>query len=519
MHELYADTCRTCGGNLDTIVLSGTENENIENAFNGLVQWVHAENKTTVLPDDILRAEAQSLTDAINGALSGGVEKEISQHMPDAMRAHFMDNIYVFSGCKTFDELQQVSGLLLDDNGNVKPFYKFFQDTRSIHGKYNKNYLKSEYQFATASARMAGKWADFEKYGDRYYLQYRTGQDDRVRAEHEKLHNTTLPINDPFWDKYTPPNGWRCRCGVWQVLKNRYEPSDSEEASKKGELATETFGKGGVNTSAMFRFNPGKQKTIFPPTHPYFNNKEVVKKVKGAKPAKPGDTSKKEKQIIDLNEYIKGNEPTAKEVDNIIRKYAELKPDDFAHGLEEVKITSSKSYFMQHSMAYNPYTKQWVGKATINISSYNHPGYFKPSQEIKAALGAIKRGEKLTFNQEYSIESLWHEILHGKTKSGVFDLSVDKLRVMETVNQFCARHTYDQFLARLGGTAAHKEKILSDGYGYSNSVSKFRQRLKECGITEKKALKELMPKLLDNYNTIPEETEKFILDNTKKKKK
>lgn len=29
---------------------------------------------------------------------------------------------------------------------------------------------------------------------------------------HAALHNTTLPINDPFWDRYTPPNGYGCKC-------------------------------------------------------------------------------------------------------------------------------------------------------------------------------------------------------------------------------------------------------------------------------------------------------------------
>ncbi len=32
---------------------------------------------------------------------------------------------------------------------------------------------------------------------------------DRVRDSHRLLHNTTLPIDDPFWDSYIPPLGWR----------------------------------------------------------------------------------------------------------------------------------------------------------------------------------------------------------------------------------------------------------------------------------------------------------------------
>ena len=46
---------------------------------------------------------------------------------------------------------------------------------------------------------MAAKWHDFEQDGDRYYLQYRTAGDDKVREEHAALNGTTLPPSDPFW--------------------------------------------------------------------------------------------------------------------------------------------------------------------------------------------------------------------------------------------------------------------------------------------------------------------------------
>lgn len=29
---------------------------------------------------------------------------------------------------------------------------------------------------------------------------------------HAALHNTTLPIDDPFWNRYSPPNGYGCKC-------------------------------------------------------------------------------------------------------------------------------------------------------------------------------------------------------------------------------------------------------------------------------------------------------------------
>ena len=113
---------------------------------------------------------------------------------------------------------------------------------------------------------MADKWSNFS---DDYNLQYRTAGDERVRDSHDKLRDTTLPKNDAFWDSFYPPNGWRCRCTVVEVLPEDYKVSDSKKAKEQGELATSQIGKDGKNKLEIFRFNPGKQKVVFPPSHPY----------------------------------------------------------------------------------------------------------------------------------------------------------------------------------------------------------------------------------------------------------
>lgn len=241
-----------------------------------MARWIFRKKKKEITPDDLSNKEIQPFVNEVNTILQKAVQSGIAYEIPAAMMQHFRDNVYVFSGCKTYAELRELTNILTDETGKIKPFSKFFKETRAIHETYNRAYLESEYQFAAQSATMAGKWADFEQYGDRYYLQYRTANDDRVRYVHQLLHNTTLPLDDPFWSKFFPPNGWRCRCNVLQVRKSRYEVSDSTTANDLGNKATYTIGAGGKNTSAMFRFNPGKDKVIFPETHPYFNDKEVV---------------------------------------------------------------------------------------------------------------------------------------------------------------------------------------------------------------------------------------------------
>ena len=199
--------------------------------------------------------------------------------MPNEMRTALQSDAFLFGGLKTHAQLFEASKLLLDDNGNLKPFKQLSNEFDKLNSIYNRTYLEAEYEFAVGSSQMAAKWSEFSD-NDRYYLQYRTAGDTKVRQDHQALHNTTLPKNDPFWSSYTPPNGWNCRCTVVEVLKDKYPVSNSVEKITAGEKATTQIGKDGKNRLEIFRFNPGADKKLFPPKHP--NNL-----IAGAKAAKP----------------------------------------------------------------------------------------------------------------------------------------------------------------------------------------------------------------------------------------
>ena len=183
--------------------------------------------------------------------------------MSDAMRRRLQRSDYIFSGMKTFHELNEAFPSLLDENGNRKSFEQFLNDVRKIDKTYNENYLRAEYNFVQASAQMAAKWENFMKDGDRYNLQYRTAGDDKVRPEHAALDRVTLPITDTFWEEYYPPNGWNCRCTVVQVLKTKYPVTPHDEAMALGEEAT------GKDTKGIFRFNVGIEQKTVPDYNPY----------------------------------------------------------------------------------------------------------------------------------------------------------------------------------------------------------------------------------------------------------
>lgn len=61
----------------------------------------------------------------------------------------------------------------------------------------------------------AGRWAEqMENVDDRPYWMYTGINDSHTRKSDLALHGLVLRYDDPFWQAFYPPNGWRCRCGV-----------------------------------------------------------------------------------------------------------------------------------------------------------------------------------------------------------------------------------------------------------------------------------------------------------------
>ena len=196
--------------------------------------------------------------------LDSGVSKGLGTKPDPDLAAALRENVFVFSGFKTHAELEQAAQLITDEKGVLKPFNQFLNDAKTINAEYNHNYLRSEYNQAVQSAQIAAKWHDVQSRKNLVNLQYRTANDERVRAEHRRLHGVTLPVDDPFWKQFTPPLGWNCRCTIVEVLKDDYPESDSQ-----GSIATATQITDKPKDK-IFRFNPGIEKAVFPKRHPYF---------------------------------------------------------------------------------------------------------------------------------------------------------------------------------------------------------------------------------------------------------
>lgn len=262
LHERYA---RLLKGAPVVFMAGRKERENeirkqLSVLFDGMMKAVYKSEGAELSIDILAAPQVREFIDAHAGVLDSSFERT---SMSDAMRRRLQRSDFIFSGMKTFHELNEAFPSMLDENGERKSFERFLNDVRSIDQTYNESYLRAEHNFVSASAEMAAKWEEFEQDGDRYNLQYRTQKDDKVRPEHAALDGVTLPPSDSFWTEFYPPNGWNCRCTVVQVRKSKYPTTDHDEALTLGDVALQKDSKG------IFRFNPGLEKKTVPDYNPY----------------------------------------------------------------------------------------------------------------------------------------------------------------------------------------------------------------------------------------------------------
>ena len=121
-------------------------------------------------------------------------------------------NATVFVAFKNHSGHRQITRLLTGA-GRARSFDYFRDAALKISHLYNQDWLRTEYNYGVRAAKAARQWTAIREGKELYpNLRYRTVVDDRVRDERARLNGRVYPIDDTFWDKYYPPNGWGCRC-------------------------------------------------------------------------------------------------------------------------------------------------------------------------------------------------------------------------------------------------------------------------------------------------------------------
>jgi SPP1 gp7 family putative phage head morphogenesis protein len=180
------------------------------------------------------------------------------------------ENVYMFSAAKTFNEVLDFKGALVNENGDIKSFKEFKQDMFSLDEQYNKNWLRTEYDTAYGQAQNAVAWNEFEKNKDVLpNLRYSAVVDENTSDICAPLDGIVLPIDDPFWNTFMPLNHFNCRCLVTQEDETVMVTSESEVKELTKTPSEEM--------QDAFKMNSGKKGVVFSEKHPYF---DVDKKYK-----------------------------------------------------------------------------------------------------------------------------------------------------------------------------------------------------------------------------------------------
>lgn len=152
--------------------------------------------------------ELESATQKGYGASFAKIDKTTG--LPAQNVVAMQQNIFRFSGAKNATMLAQINELLSKD-GKRPSFADFKREVLKLNPTYNQNYLQAEFQTALQAGKLASQWGEYERNKKLFpNLKYKSQEDDRVREEHERLNGIIKPVDDPFWNSYYPPNGWRC---------------------------------------------------------------------------------------------------------------------------------------------------------------------------------------------------------------------------------------------------------------------------------------------------------------------
>jgi len=226
--------------------------------IDALIKGVYDGSITTRdLPVDLYNAISEKLLSAL-----GSVEGSPSRSLLNELK----ENIYIFSGAKVYQQIQDIS--LLGQNDNIKSFKDFRDEALAIYNQYNKNWLETEYSTAIGQAQSAVRWEQIEaQKSELPYLQYSAVIDKNTSEICKPLDGVCLPVGDKFWNTNAPLNHFNCRCVLIQF--------DKTDATQAGITSKENADKATAEISKLrqplFEGNSGKDRLIYNKEHPYFD--------------------------------------------------------------------------------------------------------------------------------------------------------------------------------------------------------------------------------------------------------
>lgn len=127
--------------------------------------------------------------------------------------------------------------------------------------------LKLIYDTNMRVAHAAGQWQRAQRTKSTHpFFIYTLGPSIIHRELHVRWDGTILPVDDPWWNAHTPPNGYNCRCRLRTVSRRRVEKKGGPTERPSSHLVAWKDKRTGrveslpVGIEPGWDFNPGKER-------------------------------------------------------------------------------------------------------------------------------------------------------------------------------------------------------------------------------------------------------------------
>ena len=211
---------------------------------------------------DLFEHARRCLDEAVESGL--GAEISIGDPDPEFLRELKRNNA-VFAAFKAHREQNDLAALLTDDEGNLRSYDSFRKASEPVIGRYNADWLHTEYVTAVSAARTAARFRLYMRDAGLFpNLRWLPSSAAEPRISHRAYYGNVRALTDPWWRTHYPGCVWNCQCD----MENTDDPIThiGDRPVVPGEKPTRD---GATPASPGLDRNPAYTGSIFTDNHPY----------------------------------------------------------------------------------------------------------------------------------------------------------------------------------------------------------------------------------------------------------
>lgn len=356
------------------------------------------------------------------------------------------------------------------------------------------------------------------------------------REEHKHWNGTVLPVNDPWWEKHSPPNGFGCLCEKEFISKYEMDrgdekvtraPTAANDTRNIGENWDYSIGDADAENQRLRKYTQEKEEKLFR-NYPEARKtakeekareeRQSVKEEGGQSTGAKQEAENRRVEIIKQSNERHLNRTWEKE-DEIQAKWTLSHPhsqmpkkfekiddiavfwnkiDDAKEALGQEKIFQNGKF--KFGRINDNYNGETFMDGEINLSKKIHDLCISGFEKIRLRTNPSEEECK-------ALATLWHEMTHnrhklyGKAYKGVSGKAECH---MEMANEFVARKTLPEFFRRIGAKDAPYKEFMKtrDNTLYDEWVNRLDSVIDFFEIDKESFLKQAMTDLFEgNYSS------------------